>query len=197
MANKYISFTTHNMRKIIDGEKTETRRVIKSQPKVVHGYLGNGYWATEQIFANNQMGIKCPYGKGGGELYCREAYTFDTDGSILYAADHMDDLHAFKWKQRLFMPVIFCRVVLQVTTIRAERLSSITEEDCFAEGIEFIDDKKGKGFTFDNGSSGFFPTAKHAYFAQWQKIHKKTEDYQWENNPYVWVINFNAKLIKT
>lgn len=103
----------------------------------------------------------CPYGKPGDRLYVREAFAFgrgydtwpprdvpdvcDDDGRMLvwYKADGgtnydhgVDVVEAGRWRPAIHMPRWACRLVLEVTNVRVERLEDITPEECMREGIE-------------------------------------------------------------
>ena len=72
-----IIFSGEMVRAILDGRKTQTRRVVKPQPnlgpqgKMIS--LGGGYWAA--LDGDMWGEWKCPYGQLGDLLYVREAFT--------------------------------------------------------------------------------------------------------------------------
>jgi hypothetical protein len=88
-----------------------------------------------------------------------------------------------KWKSGRFMPKAAARIWLEVTDVRAERLQSISAQDCEAEGV--------KPLTLSDG--GFVPLSGFdyvgAYRELWEKINK-TRGYGWDSNPFVWCISF-------
>ena len=71
-----ILFTTENVRAILDGRKTQTRRVMRPQPSdIYHSPLciGDNAWG----FKKPNQGtipflINCPYGQVGDRLWVRE-----------------------------------------------------------------------------------------------------------------------------
>ena len=106
------------VRAILDGRKTQTRRVVKPKPD------DSGLW-------NND---KCPYGKPGDRLWVRE--TFFVDGPrIQYRADHHGAPKETIWKPSIFMPRSASRILLEITDIRVERLHDISADDEKKEGI--------------------------------------------------------------
>lgn len=117
---------------------------------------------------------KCPYGKVGDWLWCRETFGYEFGGGYLYKAshEHMKDVGGLtdhKWKPSIFMPKEAARIWEEVTDIRVETLHQITYDDCIAEGIE---DKIGHN-------------ADIAYKRLWESIHGKGS---WDINPWVWVL---------
>jgi hypothetical protein len=49
-----------------------------------------------------------------------------------------------KWRSPRYMPKWASRITLEVTAVRVERLQDITEADCFAEGLEKLDQTIGR-----------------------------------------------------
>ncbi len=84
---------------------------------------------------------------------------------------------------------------IRITNIRVERLQDISEEDCMAEGIrrfgkEYVRFKKEYCYTCQNYAvTDFysFSTPREAYAALIDKISGKGT---WENNPWVFVYDF-------
>lgn len=71
-----ILMTPENAQKCHDGTKTQTRRLIKPQPKVVHALYSDASIETERIFRDGDQRIHCPYGTVGDRLYVREPFAF-------------------------------------------------------------------------------------------------------------------------
>lgn len=70
----------------------------------------------------------------------------------------------------IFMPRWACRTVLEIVSVRAERLQEITAEDVGREGVEYA----------ANDPVGNFSSL-------WERIHGKGA---WDTNPWVWRIEF-------
>ncbi len=92
------------------------------------------------------------------------------------------------WRSSLFMPRVFSRITLEVTSVRVERLQSITPEDCRAEGIEVprCDCEvchRSSGICPADGSSYV-----EAYRDLWDSING--ERASWASNPLVFVVGF-------
>src|SRR6476620_1654642 len=102
-----ISFTAQMARAILDGRKTQTRRV------------------TTELEA-------CPLGATGDRLWVREPFTL-IDGRIIYAAD-LTDRSGLRWRASYLMQRGASRATLEITSTRKERLCKISERDAIAEG---------------------------------------------------------------
>jgi len=162
--------------------------------------------------------IKCPYGQIGDVLWVRETtrefYEMDKDGCFdfenkmfEYAADNPpfrilvdgDGFHQYTreglekeipWKPSIFMPKSACRIFLQVTDVRVERLKDITVADIYSEGAiteEWISWREDVEQIFVPGISNSTETEKDVWEKLWRKING---DKSFESNPWVWVVSF-------
>lgn len=160
-----ILFSGEMVRALLDGRKSQTRRVITSprpnHPELVLQDWGNG-WAPfcsdDGESANCDDGmeypIDCPYGKPGDLLYVRETWAvweqFSDVCKIAYRASERRSATEFfdyrkpteiiatpgKWKPSTHMPRWASRLTLRITNVRVERLQDISDDDALAEGIE-------------------------------------------------------------
>lgn len=179
-------------RKILDGNKTMTRRVITPQPYWedligAWNWVRGSYWQKTHCmgqFKDSEEATKfiskcCPYGGVGDRLWVRETWSLgdDLDGkeAIYYKATAPEGQYI--WSPSIFMPRWASRILLEITELRAERLQEITEEDINAEGIIL------KGFTED----GSWVTPRYRFETVWNEINAK---YPWQSNPWVWVIGW-------
>lgn len=202
-----ILFSGPMVRAILEGRKTQTRRLVKPQPDNPetfgispvwgHGVHRDGIFKLHAAF--NEGGkrvdkfLPCPYGAPGDRLWVRETIYRGPpqgagDDSATYAADGaFTDLDTWPWKANylpsIHMPRGLCRVVLEVTGVRVERLHAITDEDAAAEGIA-----EG-GYGIGNMRALTAMGANRYHFATlWDQINGKRAD--WMSNPWVWVIGF-------
>lgn len=102
------------------------------------------------------------------------------NGKPIYRAS--SDYGVEKWKPSIFMPRKHSRITLEITSVRVERLQSISEADAKAEGVK-IEPFGGPG--------GGEPSYRESYAHIWDLINGKGS---WDRNDWVWVIEF--KLIK-
>ncbi len=84
------------------------------------------------------------------------------------------------------------RIQLLIKNIRVERLQDISEEDALAEGCKVLENAPGgpcyvfEGTEYDKAK--LCHTHPSIAFSQlWKKINGPES---WEDNPYVWVIDF-------
>ena len=97
--------------------------------------------------------------------------------------------NCIQWKPSLFMPKNACRLFLEVTDIRAERLQNISEQDAIAEGVINLEGTiLWYNYIQDRYTCG---SAIESYKSLWQKINGIES---WDLNSSVWVITF--KVVK-
>jgi len=177
--SKPILFSGPMVRAILDGRKTQTRRVVK-----------------QLLPENRREGLTisasmCPYGKPrykrdpGDRLWVKESWipAYFSDKRPGYRADWRDpeDIPEPKWKPSLFMPRWASRITLEITGVRVERVKAISEDDAKAEGVEG-----------DNVGDFGIPCKEYVIpFADlWDSINGKKPGRSWADNPWVWVIEF-------
>lgn len=212
-----ILFSGPMVQAILDGRKTQTRRIMKPQPISLDDSFGQapcvGISNDRAAVQCNELCkvITCPYGKTGDRLWVRETFSMKrNDGaeyeSPWYKSDAdkyglmgMDEngpvyIEHLIWKPSIHMPRHASRINLEITSIRVERLQDISESDAIAEGIEPTPGRDGHNdrWLFKNlrGSlSEYSSTAypKDAYRSIWESINGATS---WDANPWVWVIEF-------
>lgn len=176
-----ILFSGPMVRAILEGRKTQTRRMVKPQPEPFMQHMECHRDGTcevgESIDAPNYYQIHCPYGAVGDRLWVRETFCAcemgDLGPAVRYRADRTDWGKWRKWKPSTFMPRWASRITLEITGVRVERLHSISWEDCYAEGITAKDVDIG------------LPNA--AFLGLWESINGRKSA---EANPWVWVIEF-------
>jgi hypothetical protein len=176
---------------ILDGSKTQTRRIIKPQP--TGPFLGllerplrssRGVPVLRAWFQNDpspSQEITCPYGKPGDHLWVRETWSQNAGGEVLYRADYGPESYeggAKGWKPSIHMPRRACRLVLEIVSVRVERLQDISMYDAMDEGVG-----KPRYAQFEQGSH-----LVGAFRDLWNEINGKR--YPWSSNCWVWVIKF-------
>ena len=191
---KPIIFNTPMVQAILEGRKTQTRRVIKPQPvkddtfkgpywyepTVVNkdGELGPGKPVFGISSTDGEWGIKSPY-QPGDVLYVRETWSRDESGEYVYRTNYgttEDDSFPpsmFRWCPSIHMPREAARIFLRVTNVRVERVQDITAHDAIREGME-------SEIPFDTVDE---------FKELWNNLNAK-RGYGWDTNPWVWVVKF-------
>ena len=211
MATQYkpILFSTEMVQAILEGRKTQTRRLhgldeIKKNPNDwTFYYFSKDDKRTFAHFRKQEDNkIKSIFGTSpyqiGDILWVRETWqttwnenkkSWDT----IYKADGgywIDDDGIMKWKPSIYMPKKRARIFLEVTNIRVQRLQEISEEDAIAEGIKktWINDdiKQCKFKNYINDGKGS-KSAIDSFISLWKKINGEDS---WNVNPWVWVYEF-------
>jgi hypothetical protein len=201
MRVKPIIFSGPMVRAILDGKKTQTRRVLKVQPTALHvrphGVCGNGrasFTLCEPGGANYTQFVDVGYCVGD-ILWVREAAYF-APNRCAYAADNPPLGRGERVKgwgrmtPSIHMPRWASRLTLEMTEVRVQRLQDISPEDALAEGVTKIRDGCYviKGFDYD--LAGLCHTSPVTPFAKlWDSINEK-RGLGWEDNPWVCAITF-------
>ena len=186
---KGICFVEPLFHAVIEGRKTQTRRIIKPQPvffgnvKYTVSQLSNGKIIVHDDYdEDNMLESLTPRYSVGEMVYLKEPYHVDNDGFIYYnyAPHIVMDYEPLKWQNKLFMPERAARYFIEITEVRVERLNEISDDDCIKEGIF-----EHHSFTWDD--EHYYPSPREAYAALIDKINGKGT---WESNPYVFVYDF-------
>lgn len=203
MKERPILFSGEMVRAILDGRKTQTRRVVKL-PK----------WST-QDFADfdaeefppsaiaSDTGcfaqVSCPYGSVGDRLWVRERMRvldiltsfdnrpkeaplirvrYESDGTESEYLPYPDRLQGTPTPGKCLAYGGYrevSRINLEITDIRVERLQDISEADAWCEGCPDV---------VPHG----YPKSVAWFYNLWNKINGKK--HPWESNPWLWVISF-------
>lgn len=183
MTERPILFNAEMVRAILDGRKTQTRRVVKPQPL----WIGDPGVPFKTSDADPAGIIKCPYGKPGDELWVRETHYRWTGCGLPPSSfnkrrcyvdhpelDSMDRGCCLVKVPSIHMPRWASRIQLRIKYIRIERVQDITDEGAKAEGV------------WSNAiSMQRADMPMDAFGDRWQSIYGT-----WDKNPWVWVIDF-------
>ena len=204
MKERPILFSGDMVRAILEGRKTQTRRVIKPQPSMDGMELftilsttgpkkdeGKHHWAMMDekriSFKHDDKELfSSPYGYKGDRLWVRETWAEKSGklapycSNIQYRADGDDLVWALKWKPSIHMPRWASRITLEVLDVRVERVQEISDIEAMAEGIHTgVCHKMG----MQNAGS------RNEFSALWDRINFK-RGFGWGKNPWVWVVEF-------
>jgi len=208
MKERPILFSAPMVRALLDGSKTQTRRVVKGE--FTHDPAGaqdakwyfrgpkRACWDSYETLAE-LVAAHCPYGQPGDRLWVRETWALDDeDNALMYRADlglggdaddwernRLDGAPRFRWKPSIHMPRTASRITLEITGVRVERLQKISRGDAMAEGIVMLGDDDG--FGLPDGSHFHNTDPRISYWSLWEAINGAGSV---ETNPWVWVVEF-------
>lgn len=150
---KPIIFSTPMVQAILDGKKTQTRRIVKPQPPQFVDYFekrGDGFKAYMVPGEPCDYPLVKPKYQPGDILWVRETWATVSSGIIEYKATYIEPYtgsteidHIGKkitWRPSIHMPREAARIFLLLTNVRVERVQDITDADILAEGFECRED---------------------------------------------------------
>lgn len=199
MKERPVIFNGEMVCAILDGRKTQTRRVIKNQrmgdswsvkpaESPLYERHSHDWWLPTGTKPYSALPV-CPFGQVGDRLWVRETFAaFDADWkhpgkphdlkdgpwpNVVYPAS-VAKIPDGTCRPSIHMPRWASRIMLEITAVSVERLNDISEEDAKAEGAPtelcIIGEKHYMGFR-----------------TLWKSIYGEEN---WRTNPWVWVIEF-------
>jgi len=188
MKERPILFSGGMVRAILDGSKTQTRRIAKEFNEMpnLDGIL--------RRFPNQEG---CPYGTPGDRLWVRETWAVQHEydafppsaiGSSArwhYAAT--EHLGGLRKRPSIFLPRRGSRILLEITDVRVQRLQDISQEDARAEGCTASGFVPTYSDPDNRAGDPDYETPTDAFQRLWATIHSARS---WEANPWVWAITF-------
>ena len=202
-------FTSPMVRAILEGRKTQTRRIAKP---VRHPDLGNVYSPGALVLEHEPQHVinrACPYGQPGDRIYVRETArscrAYEVQGyppskwgnkPIWFEADGTPPGAETAWAAKatpaIHLPMFAARIWLEITGVRLELLQDISEEDAITEGIERADNFFGctcwKAYGEPEGADVVCPDDPIGSF---RTLWESTGG-DWNANPWVWAIDFKV-----
>ncbi|AJP74455.1 hypothetical protein TS85_11500 [Sphingomonas hengshuiensis] len=204
-----IIFSAAMVRALLDGRKTQTRRLVHPVLKEgvnphfsglrAHRHAGLDWMihGSEEASAP----FRVPY-SSDDRLYVREHWKtsignngvaprdLDQNTPVLYLADSSEHGRCpvgvpGKHRQGMHMPRWASRLTLIVEDVRVERLQSIREADAIAEGLA----PALEGYALTRAGECWGPTAAKAYRLLWNSLHGEDA---WDANPWVVALTFRV-----
>ena len=210
---KPILFNTEMVKAILDGRKTQTRRVIKPQPNAASLYECVGAYCFEDGTVAHARH------EAGDYLYVRETW-MNSNGNYYYRADFENDYldpcetleggypsectyypgcigctrtrKRIYWRPSIHMPKDAARTFLQITDVKVERLQDIDNDGAKAEGCD------GRGYGPQDGATSDwikeYDFSVEKFITVWDSTIKPADmsTYGWDANPWVWVYTFKT-----
>jgi hypothetical protein len=145
--------------------------------------------------------LESPYGKPGDELWVRETWQntgpeiSEYPGAVYRATDpDWETMTGWTWRPSIHMPRWAARLFLTVKAVRVERLQDISEGDAEAEGAEPGCLTCGENCLYRGGCGNCRPCYRDSFVYLWQSIYGEDS---WAANPWVWVVEFERKVVAT
>ena len=192
-------FSTPMVQAILNGTKTETRRIINPQPENYQpssiisncNFKNGNFCFKHKIFDNPDRFEITDLMKSkvnvGDIIWVRETFVNKENIFFKYADVAPVWQREWKWKPSLFMPKKACRLFLEVLDIKIEKLHQIDEQSAIDEGIELA--PFSNEYYKDYNGAGYFQKAVNSYYSLWNKINGKDSH---KINPWVWVYRFRS-----
>lgn len=199
MKTKGMTFTTDEVRALIEGRKTQMRHTLKVQPVDCDNYDGIALlFDIEGSEEYKVIGDKpfTPPCTVGDLIYVREPHAFVPATAYRCSAGIEQTIHPhnehnacvykenfdrcvdFTWFSGARMPRWPSRLTLKVTSVRVERVQNISKQDAEAEGFNL---PPVAGMSYAIGARTNFRMA-------WERLYGES----WSRNDWVWVIDFEV-----
>jgi hypothetical protein len=214
MRERPILFSAPMVLAILDGRKTQTRRVVKPQPRsdwlgymMMHSKPGVALLNGPDYPDGPEDEVPCPYGVPGDRLWVKESFRLRADQDHKPPRDDYWKSGAWyeatgngetpsgcgggigRLRSSIHMPRWASRITLEITEVRVQRLQDISEEDARAEGCTGTEpepvNEGGTIHAWKGRSSAPSPRAHFAYL--WGEINGSAS---WDANPWVWCLSF-------
>lgn len=200
MKERPILFSAPMIQAILNGTKTQTRRVAK---RTAAGHVKETGGHRRWHIADFDAYLACPYGQPGDRLWVRETWAapHSEDGRppraiqcdqmrIHYLAS--ESRGGLVWRPSIHMPRWASRITLEITSVRVERLWEVSEADAVSEGVGSItvsDGGESRWVNYNQPESKgcSFGDARSSYRSLWEEINGQGS---WDLNPWVWVVEF-------
>jgi len=211
MRERGIIFNAEMVRAVLEGRKTQTRRIMKVQPvspelelsRIIESTRrtedGKFFWREPGSFVNNRRSVlfSCPFGEVGDRLWVRETWA-EAGGSApelqLYRANYpthvpskyenVPPAESIRWRPSIHMPRWASRIKLEITGVRVERLTALSDDDARNEGcpaqLPHNPEDEHQARTWFRGL--------------WSEMYGEES---WQANPWVWVIEFRKLEAKS
>ena len=199
---------------VLDGRKTQTRRIMKGKPLFPSDEIESaGVLGDEvQIIANggeSLITMKLPFRVGEivavAQSYCSIADELENCNNASCAAHYEKNVQKaseyISWMEhpgfnnKMFVAAYMMIHHIRITDVRVEKLQDISDEDCIKEGIQkMLTGCEYYQYSFYDNDKGLwnnYRTPREAFAHLINKVSKKDV---WSENPYVFVYDF--ELIK-
>lgn len=185
---------------VLEGRKTQTRRICKEQvwahSDIVNAENGIFHFEIPKYNIGEVVAVAQNYCSIADELEDLDNATCAAhyEKNIEKAQEYLMLMEHPGFYNKMFVDSSKMIHQIRITNVRVEKLEDISEQDAIAEGITYVgptyDDYGETMFVFD-GCKETFSSARDAYAWLIDKISGKGT---WLSNPYVFVYDF--ELVK-
>jgi hypothetical protein len=176
LAGKWLSRPLHGLL------RPKVEDIVAHSP---YGRLGERLWVRETAWYDRSVcsglpGLRCFFegddvrhqdGRVGKAPFASTAEILDLNDSL----KKVPSIHMPRWA---------CRIVLEVTDVRVERLQAITEPDAIAEGATPEPHGAGSGRVYEERTP-----YRAGYAVLWDSLNAG-RGLGWHTDPFVWVVSF-------
>jgi len=206
MTDRPIIFSAPMVRALLDGRKTQTRRVLGKTGGDVNIFSPKVKWSDSYVLdpGNKDWRAKYTPYASGDRLYVREAHAMvpstayrmsegvtqavnpkDRDRACIYREGWDRSTGGLRWRPSIHMPRWASRLTLIITDVRVQRLQAISEADAIAEGIK----PHGDFFTGYGKAADQWMGPLDSFASLWISLH----GYEgWDENPWVVALTFDV-----
>ena len=199
---------------VLDGRKTQTRRIMKGKPLFPSDEIESaGVLGDEvQIIANggeSLITMKLPFRVGEivavAQSYCSIADELENCNNASCAAHYEKNAQKaseyISWMEhpgfnnKMFVAADMMIHQIRITDVRVEKLQDISDEDCIKEGIQkMLTGCEYYQYSFYDNDKGLWNNYRTPREAFARLINKVSRKDVWTENPYVFVYDF--ELVK-
>lgn len=185
---KKIMFNDKNglTQAVLEGRKTQTRRIMKPQPEdcsAAHRWYKSAYWKDKpmSLVVNEDSSVYCKFCGYGAKLEGGSIFRLPYKvGEIVAVAQSYNSFYNDEcnpnlfpngagWTNKMYVkPELMPHYVI-ITAVSVERLRDISDVDCMAEGINYYEQE---GFSWCS-TGKLFDTPREAYAALIDKVSGK------------------------
>lgn len=205
-----IMFMAALVRAILEDRKTQTRRIIRPQPPSTRrsktpwcnvddllatcpwGTAGGRMWVRENFAVTRFPGkgvVGVHYEAGGDALVALrdgQYYHFPKKRADAPDAQWPEGFRYRGWLPSIHMPRFLSRMTLDLSRVRVERLTQISEWDARSEGVPF-DGRWWLGRPHEvKGTPRVFECARDAFLDGFRALHGLDR----KADPWLWVLDF-------
>lgn len=189
---------------VLDGRKTQTRRVANIDGRFFFGDFGideamkayadfvSDEGRHKDVYPAYQPGETVAVAQSYRDIFGKEYLPIPAENEII---KFITDDVAGVWN-KMFVKSYLMPHRIEFGDIRVERLQDISDEDCLKEGVMPYDDVFGKGFMLDDPYNNAyrrhcFTSPRKAFAFLVDKICGKET---WDKNPWVFVYDFKLAI---